>query len=239
MKKSSLKIIVAFHKQYNILPQYELYPDQYIFCICGKNKVILDSSKYKIVNDNIGENISFLNPMFSEMTAIYWAWKHYYEIGNPDFIGLNHYRRSFNQNQINDYYDYDLIHYNNIFLFKHIQHKYKNTKDLFYKNIGNKDIDIWLNFIKNQITDISDIIIKQFNEPCFYTKNMFIMKRSLFLEYCNWIFEKLFITQLLIKNPTRLRFISYIAEFLTNIFFILQKKKLNNIKLIDIPLSYI
>lgn len=238
MTKPSLKIIVAFHKPYEILQQYQLYPDQYIFCLCGNNKIDIDSSKYKIVRDCLGENISFLNPMFSEMTAVYWMWKHYNELGNLDFIGLNHYRRAFNQNQINDYQEYDLIHYNDIFLYKHIQQRYINTRDLFYKNIKNVDINIWLNFIQKQNTNESKIIIDCFNKPCFYTKNMFIMKRQLFMTYCNWIFEKLFIAQNLIPKPTRLRFVSYVAEFLTNVFFIMHQNKVK-IKMIDIPIQYI
>lgn len=46
-----------------------------------------------------GENISDLNRFVNEMTAVYWLWKHYDKIGNPEFIGLSHYRRFFAFNE--------------------------------------------------------------------------------------------------------------------------------------------
>ncbi|HCU56559.1 MAG TPA: hypothetical protein DIC18_04450 [Clostridiales bacterium] len=46
-------------------------------------------------NDDDGENISLLNPAYNEMTVLYWAWKNYDKLGDPDYLGLMHYRRYF------------------------------------------------------------------------------------------------------------------------------------------------
>lgn len=46
--------------------------------------------------DSEGDNIAKLHPYCAELTAIYWAWKNYNELGNPEYIGLFHYRRFFN-----------------------------------------------------------------------------------------------------------------------------------------------
>lgn len=46
--------------------------------------------------DSNGENIGELHPYCAELTSIYWAWKNYARLGNPDYIGLFHYRRFFN-----------------------------------------------------------------------------------------------------------------------------------------------
>lgn len=48
-----------------------------------------------MIGDDSGENISNLNRYLNEMTAIYWAWKNYEKIGNPDYFGFMHYRRHF------------------------------------------------------------------------------------------------------------------------------------------------
>lgn len=43
-----------------------------------------------MIGDNTGDNISRKNPIYCEMTAMYWAWKN---LKDCDYIGLCHYRR--------------------------------------------------------------------------------------------------------------------------------------------------
>ena len=40
--------------------------------------------------DDTGENISQLGSKLCEFTTIYWAWKNYNKLGNPDYIGFMH-----------------------------------------------------------------------------------------------------------------------------------------------------
>lgn len=48
-----------------------------------------------MIGDDTGDNISHKNSSYNELTAVYWAWKNYDKLGNPDYIGLMHYRRHF------------------------------------------------------------------------------------------------------------------------------------------------
>ena len=55
------------------------------------------------------------NRNINELTALYWAWKNYDKLGNPDYIGLMHYRRQFSKEALSAYQKYDIIAYNESF----------------------------------------------------------------------------------------------------------------------------
>ena len=78
-----IKILIAHHK-----PGMVIKSGMYLPLHVGKT-----ISKYKldIQGDDTGDNISKLNPIFCEMTAVYWGWKNI----KADYIGLCHYRRYF------------------------------------------------------------------------------------------------------------------------------------------------
>lgn len=89
---SSIKILVAYHKPSRLLANSIMTPIH-----AGR----ASSSSYhehpeffqSMAGDDTGDNISHLNPYYSEMTAVYWAWKNYEQLGNPNYFGLAHYRR--------------------------------------------------------------------------------------------------------------------------------------------------
>ncbi len=89
----SFKILVCCHKQ------TEHIGDPNFPSILLGSEFAPDSLKQIYANDhwdNSGENIGRLHPYCAELTSIYWAWKNYEKLGNPDYIGLFHYRRFFN-----------------------------------------------------------------------------------------------------------------------------------------------
>lgn len=105
-KTPTVKILVAYHK-----PSYLLKSDVFVPIHLGravsnmKHKDGALSSKdikwlkKNLIGDDTGENISLKNRNYCEATAIYWAWKNYDKLGNPDYIGLMHYRRFFILNE--------------------------------------------------------------------------------------------------------------------------------------------
>lgn len=78
----NIKILVAAHKSCE-LPKDDVYLPIQV------GKALHPDLDLGFQPDNTGENISEKNPYYSELTAIYWAWKNC----NADFIGLVHYRR--------------------------------------------------------------------------------------------------------------------------------------------------
>jgi hypothetical protein len=90
---SKIKILVAYHKKERLYKNDVLVPIH-----CGRALMKQDDPDREwllenLVGDDTGDNISALNKDYCEMTALYWAWKNYEALGNPDFLGFSHYRR--------------------------------------------------------------------------------------------------------------------------------------------------
>lgn len=101
-EEKSIKILVCYHKKDRLFKNEILVPihcGRALACEASKDgKISKKDYQWMIDNmigDDTGENISKLNRDVNEMSAIYWAWKNYDKLGNPDYIGLCHYRRIF------------------------------------------------------------------------------------------------------------------------------------------------
>ena len=66
-----------------------------------------DINGYK--RDDTGSNISIKNPNFCELTGLYWAWKNYEKLGNPEYFGSFGYRRLLNPDFLENLHKYDII----------------------------------------------------------------------------------------------------------------------------------
>lgn len=90
---SSIKIMICCHKE---TPR--LKNDVFVPILLGAQYA--DSQLKEEFKNDVwdcsGDNIGNLHPYCAELTALYWAWKNYDKLGNPDYIGLFHYRRLFN-----------------------------------------------------------------------------------------------------------------------------------------------
>ena len=100
VKKSNIKILIACHTPCSLLKDRVFTPihvGREVAEQCSKDGTSiqedLDWMKNNTIGDNTGEHISAKNRKINELTALYWAWKNYKKLGNPDYIGLMHYRR--------------------------------------------------------------------------------------------------------------------------------------------------
>ena len=90
----SLKIIVGYHKPCVLMNEVYFVP-MHLGRALVRNR---QTDQYKwmklhTIGDDVGENISSKNQTYNEMTGLFWAWKNYSQLGNPDYIGFSHYRR--------------------------------------------------------------------------------------------------------------------------------------------------
>ncbi|CAO96386.1 DUF4422 domain-containing protein [Erwinia tasmaniensis] len=167
--------------------------------------------------DDSGENISFKNPFYCELTAHYWVWKNA-EIS--DYVGFMHYRRHFNfsNDQHKDEDVWGMVNYPEINA--EYESEFGLNEDSIKKCIGDADLlvpKLWSvkaagntnNYEHYRASDhlhiedyqnVLDILIEMYPEyktaaskfndsHVGYYTNMYVMKRELFIEYSEWLFS--------------------------------------------------
>ncbi|GMO67238.1 MAG: hypothetical protein Ta2D_12930 [Rickettsiales bacterium] len=230
----NMKILVAYHKPAQLFQHKILLPIHLGRKVAKEtattsagtftnNDVAVKWLHDNMIGDDTGDNISDLNRQFNEMTGIYWAWKNYDKIGNPDYIGSYHYARLFTFDIIKDVANYDMI----------------VAKDYFWKNYIKKKISVEDQLLNNIFEKMHPNEYKDFTDsikiPTFlYSKNMFIMKKELFFEYCEWLFPILFEIQKNIEKDGGVkkyetRCVGLCAEHLTS-YFLWKKAQDKSIK---------
>ncbi len=185
-----IKILVAIHKNHWV-PSDEMY----LPIFAGK---AISDAKLKYQGDDSGDNISALNNIYSELTALYWAWKNL----QADAIGLVHYRRYLGEpgiiggsagrhpekqiltkktaEQILSRVDAIVPHKRN-YVIETIYSHYDHTHD------GNH-----LKLTREIIAKRCPEYVETFDDVLQRTEahmfNMFVMKQDLFCSYCEWLF---------------------------------------------------
>lgn len=174
------------------------------------------------VKDNIGDNISNKNRNYCELTATYWAWKN----SSYDYVGLCHYRRHFKLNKtlINSIVlnDVDVVLPIPVVCLP-------SAKKHHQWYIKDSDFDAMLEVLREYYPDYYEETKNVFNDKLFYCHNMWIMKKTHLSSYCEWLFDILDKVDKIV-NPygnRSDRYIGYLAESLTTLYFRYNKDKLN------------
>lgn len=210
MDKTDVKILVATHKPY-AMPKSKLYLPIHVGREMAKANIC------DFIGDNASDNISAKNPIFCELTALYWAWKNL----DSDYIGLVHYRRLFKNpkgyrgNDVaisTDVEDIDtatkaipklqktlsqsalkqLLQSTDVILPKKRKYYIENLYNHYCKTMN-----------PEPLTKVREIIASQFPEYLIefdslkhrrsaHVFNMFIMRKNILNDYCNWLFPILF-----------------------------------------------
>lgn len=191
----NIKIIVATHKIFD----NSILPKCYQVIKVGNGVSDEEAKIYGYETDNSGENISFQNPWYCELTAHYWAWKNL----KCDICGLVHYRRYFMSNKFSakNFKD-DILSENRI---KKILQRYKvivpyfapkpNDTMTLHKGIDKeKDNRDWIIF-QDIITKYYPEILPSFNKIVYgsvvWGLNMIITSKVIFDEYSSFLFDVL------------------------------------------------
>lgn len=185
-------ILVAAHKNYR-MPTDSMYLPLHV----GKE---LAESALPFPGDNTGDHISFKNPNYCELTALYWAWKNL----DADYIGLVHYRRHFTTQKplpfCKDKFPHilkstevePLLQQYSVLLPKQrnyfIETNYTQYIHAHPKESLDKTKDVLLRNYPEYLASFDKVM----NRSKAHRFNMFIMKKEVLHDYCQWLFSILF-----------------------------------------------
>lgn len=224
---ANIKILVAAHKPY-WMPNDDVYMPIHV----GKE----GKADIGYIGDNTGDHISHKNPNYCELTALYWAWKNL----EVDYIGVVHYRRYFSQHysfftkkrKFNDIVlskkeidrlmnDYDII------LPKKRRYYIETVREQYCHAHISTHLDLVESIILNTCPEYKDSFFKVMNSKSLYLYNMFIMSKSNFDRYCDWLFSILFSLEKKIKlnelDDYQSRVMGFLAERLFNVWLLQNK----------------
>lgn len=227
------KIFVAYHR-----PFWEYQSE--IFQPIQAGRAIAKTS-LNMIGDDSGDHISEKNPIYSELTVHYWAWKN---LPAVDFIGFMHYRRylNFAETKIKSSQRYErlvdgsvssklfidedavneLMHEYDILLPVKTSYEVFTVAEQYWLSHSKKDWDILVSLIVKNHPEYIPFVEKIFyNSTSAYIANCFVMRYPLFQEYMDWLFPILeeFEKKVEISSdPYQKRVTGYVSERLLNLF---------------------
>ena len=189
MIKPDIKLLVACHKACDV-PQDDLYLPMHVGA-SGKADIGFQ-------RDDSGENISTKNPVYCELTGVYWAWKNL----DFDYLGLVHYRRYFTlkkaayqkkHGKLNSVVTREeilplLVKYR--ILVPKKRHYYIETVYNHYSHtFSQEQLDLTREILCEAYPECVSSWDRIMKGTSIYIFNMFIMDRSLVDDYCAWLFD--------------------------------------------------
>lgn len=255
MSNPKIEILVVSHKKSFVPANNLLKPIQVGSALAAR----LEGMAYY---DNQEDNISAKNRSYCELTAVYWAWKNL----DADYYGLFHYRRylSFSDTQAKDslagkaYQDIpsalseidldeqkmrSLIEEYDLIIPRKDEAQTMQGKSIYeqYRHDHNiQDLEYCIEYISKKyphIAPFSDAV----HSTRAYFCNMFIMKKEVFKDYCEFMFNVLESFEenndISGYNVQQYRVTGYLAERLTNIY-IQYLQSLGTLKIKELQIAF-
>lgn len=179
-------MLVVTHKN-TIIPDEDIYQP----VLVGEAKDSLDFESY--FRDDKFDNIAAKNPNYSELTALYWAWKNL----EADYIGLVHYRRYFmskkNRKEIVSATELEeLLEKTEVILPKKRKYYIENTWDHYKHNHNIEDLIKTREILERKYPQYLPSFDESMKRTQSHRFNMMIMSKERFDEYSKWLFDILF-----------------------------------------------
>ena len=230
-------ILIATHKAYS-MPKDSIYLPIHV----GKK---LSSNKLPYCGDNTEEHISEKNPHYCELTALYWAWKNL----NSDYIGMVHYRRHFVKRKpfpfTRNKFSYiitkeelePLLKHFDIILPKPRNYYIETNYSHYIHAHPAESIDKTKEIIHCFFPEYDVAFETVMNRRKAHMFNIFIMKKNIFNDYCDWLFTILFELEKVLDISSydnyNQRIFGFVSELLLDVYLLK-----NNLAYKELPVLF-
>lgn len=166
------------------------------------------------IHDDVGDNISVKNKKYCELTGLYWIWKN----DKSDYIGLSHYRRKF---ELTDGAIRSIVG-ESVDIVVTVPILNLNTvKGQYIKDHSENDWNIMSEAISILSPEYSDSLETVGKGFFYFAYNMFIAKREVLNDYCEWLFKVLKYCEDKIaekEDSYQNRYLGFLAERLLTVY---------------------
>lgn len=209
--KRNIKILVCYHKP-DVLLKDDVFTPIHVGRALARRRGETEDFRWmceKMIGDDTGENISEKNASYNELTALYWAWKNYSALGDPEYIGLMHYRRHFIFRRASDvveevdgiddgyfrrinYSEDTVAHlFDDCDFVAHVGRVGGTIYEHYAQNHHVEDLDRALNIVRERYPRFRGSVARYLRSSEGNFFNMFIFPKEVFFDYCAWIFDVL------------------------------------------------
>ncbi len=270
-KRPMVKVLVGYHKPSPLFKSDMLIPI-HGGRVCAQEATKdgkLSESEFRwlvnnTIGDDTGDNLSKYNRYINEMSPIYWAWKNYEKLGNPEYIGFMQYAKHLiiNPNMEISHrewlpkgemygYDFDTYRAACNLTQEHMERvladadilcamKYnvfncdgsstcRQRLDNLANGRGAEVFDVMKKSILCRWPDKAKYLEELEQNSIHYPLNIFVIKKELFFQYCEFIFDILLdiLETVDFSDATvvQKRAPAFASEFLTSIFISSCEKK--------------
>lgn len=181
--------------------------------------------------DNTGENISEKNGNYSELSVLYWIWKN--RLGQEadsqkaEYCGIVHYRRILELSQD----DILRLADNHVDVVLPYPMPYEPDIEAHHKRyLKDEDWQAVLQALKELQPEYAEKFSAILRQKYFYHYNILLARKEVLREYCSWLFPILERVEELSApkgNERADRYIGYIGESLTTLYFMANREKLH------------
>lgn len=173
--------------------------------------------------DNDGDNISARNPLYGELTASYYAWKH----SRYAVTGIFHYRRVLELTQGH----LDLLKEGTVDAILPLPFVcYPDASGQYGRYLLKPDIEIMMQVLREREGSGFGEVARLLGRPYLYNYNMLAARKEVFDDYCGWMFPLLEEIEYRCEKESRNRLPRYIGragEVLTSLYFMRNAGKWN------------